>query len=98
MYLTHVRHRVKDFDTWKKAFDHNANLMFKKFSCIDTYIVKVNGDDTDIVIINTWPNKKNWDDFGAAHELPEFKGKAMTPEDGGVIGDVEWYGGEVEEW
>lgn len=97
MYLTCVRHRVKDYAVWRKAFDHNADMLFKKFGCINTTIVKVNGDPLDIAILNTWPAKKNWDDFGAAHELPEYKGKLKTKEDGGVVGEPEFWGGQVDE-
>lgn len=96
MYLTYVRHRVQDYDRWRKGFDQNAALMFGKFGVLSTTIVKVNGDPTDIAIINTWPSKKHWDDFGAAHESPEYKGKAATPESAGVIGEVEFCGGEAE--
>jgi hypothetical protein len=95
MYLTCVRHRVKDYFQWKKAFDHNADMLFEKFGALSTQIVKVNGDPTDIAVINTWPDKKNWDDFGASHDLPEYKGKLKTKEDGGVIGEPEFWGGDV---
>jgi quinol monooxygenase YgiN len=95
MYLTCVRHRVKEYEMWRKAFDHNANMLFATFGCLGTQIVQVNGDPTDIAIINTWPSKKNWDDFSAAHALPEYQGKLMTPEDGGVIGEPTFFGGEV---
>lgn len=97
MYLTYVCHRVKDYTQWRKAFDHNASMLFAKYGCLSTSIVQVNGDPHDIAIINTWPSKKHWDDFGAAHELPEYKGKLKTPEDGGVIGKIEFCGGEVVE-
>ena len=80
---------------WRKAFDHNAKMLFAKCGCLGTMIVQVDGDPTDIVIINTWPSKKHWDDFGASHALPEYKGKLKTPEDGGVIGEVIFWGGEV---
>ena len=92
MHLTCVRHRVKDYAVWKKAFDQNASLLFEKCGCLSTHIVQVNGDPLDIVIINTWPSKKNWDDFGVMHDLPEHKGKLKTPEDGGVI---QFWEGEV---
>jgi quinol monooxygenase YgiN len=70
-------------------------MLFAKYGCLGTQIVQANGDPLDIVIINTWPDKKSWDDFGAAHALPEYKGKLMTPEDGGVIGGPSFFGGEV---
>ena len=97
MYLTYVRHKIKDYVQWKKAFDHNANLLFKKHGMINTFVVRANDDPTDIIIINTWPSKQHWDDFGAEHEKPENKGKFKTPEDGGVVGEVEFVGGSVVE-
>lgn len=81
MYLTCVRHRVKDYDVWRKAFDHNAAMLFEKCAVLSTSIVQVDGDPHGIAIINTWPSKKHWDDFGAAHALPECKGKLKTSEE-----------------
>ena len=95
MYLTHVRHRVKDYATWRKAFDHNANMLFQKYNSLSTLIVQVNGDPTDIVIINTWPSKKHWEDFIAAHKFQSKDNMVKAREKGGVIGEPEWFGGEV---
>jgi len=95
MYLTCVRHRVEDYEKWKEAFDHNADMLFGKFGVLDTKIVRVGGDPLDIAIINVWPSQKHWEDFGAAYELPEYKGKLKTKEDGGVIGEPQWWGGEI---
>lgn len=36
MYLTYVRHRVKDYAQWRKAFDHNARMLFDKFGVLST--------------------------------------------------------------
>ena len=68
-----------------------------RYNALSTLIVQVNGDPTDIVIINTWPSKKHWDDFGAMHARPEYKGKLSTPQDGGVIGEPEFWGGDIAE-
>jgi hypothetical protein len=70
-------------------------MLFARYEAQSTQIVQVNGDPTDIVIINMWPSKKNWDDFGASHELPEYKGKLKTPEDGTVYGEITFWAGEV---
>lgn len=95
MYLTCVRHKVKDFQQWKNAFDINAELLFEKNGVLSTTIVQVDGNPLDIAIINTWKSKKHWDDFGAAHDAPEMKGKVKTPEEGGVVGEITFFGGEV---
>jgi hypothetical protein len=95
MYITCVRHRVRDYAVWRKAFDHNADLLFKKAGAISTTIVQVDGDPHDVVVINTWPSKKQWDYFGILHDSPEYKGKLKTPQDGGVVGEIQFYGGEV---
>ena len=97
MYLTAVRHRVRDFTLWRKAFDHNAGLLFDTFGCVRTHIVKVNNDPTDIAIINIWKSKKHWEDFGMAHGSEEYKGRLKTKEDGTVVGEVVVWEGEVVE-
>lgn len=95
MYVTCVRHRVKDFAHWKKAFDHNAELLFERFGVLSTSIVQIGGDPTDVAVINTWPSQKHWDDFVTGHAEPEYAGKLKGPKDGGVVGEVEFWGGEV---
>jgi hypothetical protein len=94
MYLTHVRHRVKDYAAWRKAFDANTPML-KKAGVLDTWIIPVDGDDTDIVVINTWPAKKNWDDFMALHEFEGENDIKKKMEDGGVIGQPQFWGGDV---
>jgi hypothetical protein len=94
MYLTYTRHRVKDYDTWRAAFDANAPML-KKTGVIDTFITQVEGDPNDIVVINTWPAKKNWEDFIAAHNFKDAGDIKKMQEKGGLIGEPEWFGGKL---
>jgi heme-degrading monooxygenase HmoA len=94
MYLTHVHHRVEDYDRWKKAFDSNAPLL-DEAGALDTHIVQVNGDPCDVVIINTWPSKQNWDDFLALDADRHKNDQVDLRKTGGVIGEPQFYGGEV---
>ena len=87
MYLTHVRHTVQDYARWRAAFDSNAPLL-RECGALSTHIVVVNGNPTDIAVINTWPSEKEWRDF--------LKADAVSlREVGGVVGEPQWYGGEV---
>lgn len=95
MYLTCVRHRVKDYAQWRSAFDINAAILFERAGVLGTSVVQIGGDATDIAIINTWPSKKHWDDFGVMHAASSLKDAVKTPEEGGVIGEIQFWGGEV---
>ncbi len=92
MYVTYTRHTVADYQRWKDAFDVNARL-FPECGAFGTLVIQANDKPTDIVIINTWPSKKEWDDFCAAHKDPKNAKTLKTKEDGGVLGEPEWYGG-----
>ncbi len=94
MYLTHVRHTVKDYAVWRKAFDANA-LMLQKAGVLSTIIAQVGGDPNDVVVINTWPSRKNWDDFIAMHGEDTNATMEDSKKKGGLVGEPQWYGAEV---
>ncbi len=94
MYLTSVRHRVKDFAIWKKAFDANVPML-EKNGVLGTWIVQKDDDPLDVTIINTWPARKNWDDFIASHNFTGPEDIKRHQEKGGAIGEPEFVGGEV---
>ncbi len=94
MFLTYTRHKVKDYAQWRKAFDGNAHLL-RESGITDWEIVQVNGDPTDIAVIVHCPSKDNWDAFVAADQA-QWKRTGLDPrEKGGLIGNPEWWAGEV---
>lgn len=97
MYLTCVRHKIKDFAQFRKAFDINADLLFERAGCQGSYIVQMDGDPLDVMIINLWPSEKHWKGFLELHGSPEFKGKVQGQEEAGGIGEpILWAGTVVE--
>ncbi|MBP9750657.1 MAG: hypothetical protein KBC95_02295 [Candidatus Peribacteraceae bacterium] len=73
----------------------NAALLFARAGCLGTHIVEVDGDPTDVAVINLWPSEKEWNDFGALHGSPEFKDKVKSKEDGGMLGEPTFWAGTV---
>jgi hypothetical protein len=94
MYLTHVHHTVKDYAQWRKAFDDNTPMLTKA-GVLGTWIIQKDGDPNDVVVINTWPARKNWNDFQAMHEFKSPQDVQKMLDKGGVIGMPEFYGGTV---
>ena len=96
MFLTYVRHRVKDYAIWRKAFDANAPML-EKNGVLGTWIVQKQDDPNDVMVINTWPGAKNWDDFIASHKFTGATDIKKHQEKGGVIGEPEFVSGNVVE-
>lgn len=94
MYLTHTRHRIKDYALWRAAFDANVPML-EKAGVLGTWIIQVNDDPLDIVVLNTWPDRRNWDDFIAMHKFTSPDDAKKAREKGGVVGDPIFWGGEV---
>ena len=94
MYLIYTRHRVKDYDVWKKAFDDNTHL-FSENGITEWHVVQVNGDPTDVAIIVYAPSKEHWEHFIQADEKKREQ-TGMDPRvTGGLVGNPEWWTGEV---
>ena len=96
MYLTYVRHRLKEYDVWKKAFDANAHML-KANGVLSTRIVRKFDDPNVVIVINTWPAKENWDAFIAAHNFKTPEDARKQQQAAGVIGMPEFVDGEVVE-
>ncbi len=93
MYLTYTRHQIKDYATWKAAFDDNASMLTDNGITWET--VRVNGDPTDVVILCRCPDEAAWKAFMAAGEAKMKLTGENPAEKGGVVGDIEWWGGEA---
>jgi hypothetical protein len=95
MYIIYTRHKVRDYDTWKKAFDENSPML-EEAGVTDWSIVKVNNDPTDVAIIVRSPSKKEWETFLRLDEEKMKRTGADPREKGGLIGEPEWWVGEEE--
>jgi heme-degrading monooxygenase HmoA len=93
VYLTYTRHRIRDYDVWRKAFDDNTRLL-KENGIHEWFVTQVNDDPTDIAVLVRYADKAAWDSFVAADQ-EQMKRTGIDPrEKGGVVGDVEWWTGE----
>ncbi len=94
MYIVYTRHKVKDYEQWRKAFDTNATLL-KECGITDWWVTQVNGVSTDVAVLVHAPSKRHWDNFVKA-DMEKMKRTGMDPrETGGLIGDPEWWTGEA---
>ncbi len=94
MYLTYTRHKVKDYATWRKAFDENT-AMLTQSGITDWWVVQINGNPTDVAVIVRCQSKEQWDGFVAA-DREKIKKTGIDPRaKGGLVGQPEWWGGEV---
>ncbi|MBP9773700.1 MAG: hypothetical protein KBD00_03650 [Candidatus Peribacteraceae bacterium] len=93
MYLTCTRHIVKDYTTWRTAFDANVPML-EEAGVLSTTIVQVADNPSDIVVLNTWPAKDSWDMFMAAHKM-SMDEMIKRREEAGVVGQPEFFMGRV---
>lgn len=91
MFFSYVRHTVKDYTTWREAFDASKHLRNAKGKG-QVMIVQVQGNPNDVVVVTTWDKKEDWNAFLASH-TPEDMKHGM--ESGGVIGTPENVVGEI---
>jgi hypothetical protein len=94
MFITYTRHRVKDYDQWRAAFEENAPMLTES-GITDWSIVQINGDPTDIAVIVRAPSEKEWNDFLALDRKKMEESGVDSREKGGLIGDPEWWTGEA---
>ncbi len=85
-----VRHRVKDFGAWKRAFDKHGTERAAA-GCRGGLLLRVEGDPNDIVIQHEWDSLEKARKFAASKELKS------AIEAAGVIGQPEiWFLEEIE--
>ncbi|MBI3618407.1 cyclase [Candidatus Peregrinibacteria bacterium] len=88
MTASFVRHRVRDYETWKKIFDAYESLR-REHGEQSAVILRNVEDPNDVTIINTWPSLEVPRSFFA---LPELHEKAM--QEAGVLGEPTVFVGE----
>ncbi len=86
MAISIVRHKVKDYTAWRKAFDEFVETR-KKGGEKSAVVVQVEGNPSDVIVINTWPSTEAAKAFFSNPELKQ----AM--ENGGVEGTPEFIHG-----
>ena len=79
-----IRHKVKDFSTWKPFFDKNG-AMRGKAGCKGGYIFHSEDNPNDVVVIFDWDNIDNAKKFAQSSQLRDAMQKA------GVQGTPEVY-------
>ncbi len=93
MLFTYTRHRVKDYDQWKKAFDENSPMLAQ--NGITWQIVQINDDPTDVAVLCQCPSEKEWNAFLAADEAKRQASGIDPRVKGGLVGQPEWWLGEI---
>jgi hypothetical protein len=93
VFVAYTRHRVEDYDRWKKAFDENSPMLAE--SGVAWEIVRVNGDPTDVVVLCRCPSEKEWNAFLAADKASMERTDSDPREKGGLVGVPEWWTGET---
>ena len=82
MAITIVRHKVKDYAAWRKAFNGFESAR-KKAGEKTATVVQVDGNPNDVIVINTWPSIDSAKQFFALPDLKkgmEAAGVASLPE------------------
>ena len=82
--MTHllIRHKVRDYDKWKKHFDAHASERFGH-GCLGGTIYRTVSDPNDIAIIFAWSDADGARSFVESSELRQ------TMRDAGVINPPE---------
>ena len=93
MLFTYPRHRVEEYARWKKAFDEHSPLLAE--NGITWQIVQINGDPTDVAVLCQCPGRKEWEAFLAADEAKRTQTGIDSRVKGGLVGQPEWWMGEV---
>lgn len=78
MKSMYVRHKVADFNSWKKVFD-DAEPIRKKYGSLGSDVFRNNSNQNEILIITYWNSKDDGEKYSHSPELKNaFK-------DGGVL-------------
>lgn len=80
-----LKHTVEDFDTWKQAFDDNADTREEYGSHEDYRLLHEAGSPNEVVVIAEWESVETFQRFMAESDLQEKMG------DAGVISEPEVY-------
>jgi heme-degrading monooxygenase HmoA len=65
-----VRHKVKDYATWKAGYDDNGPTR-KAAGCQGTVVYRSADDPSEVVIVFEWDSVENAKQFAGSDELRE---------------------------
>lgn len=71
-----VRHRVANFDSWKKAFDSMSDLRRNQYNWIGSEVLRDDTDPNFVTIINRVRDLASAKRYGASADLKEGMAKA----------------------
>jgi heme-degrading monooxygenase HmoA len=87
MKKMYVRHKVADFEKWKKVFEE-VEPFRQKMGSSGSHVFRNNSYPNEVLVITDWDSKEQGDKFGHSPELREAMGR------GGVLGAPEMSWGE----
>lgn len=70
MSKMYVRHKVADFNNWKKVYD-DMHSHRQEFGCTGEFVFRQNEDPNDVLIITDWSNKDQAMKYGQSPILKE---------------------------
>lgn len=73
--VTIVHHRVRDFDTFKKAYDSFAPAQ-KSGGVLRHYVLRPQQDPNNVVVVHTFDNARRAKEFFENKELADAMAKA----------------------
>jgi heme-degrading monooxygenase HmoA len=79
MTQMYVRHKVADFEKWKKVFEE-VEPFRQKMGSSGSHVFRNNSYPNEVLVITDWDNKDQGVSFGNSPELKEAMGR------GGVMG------------
>ena len=83
-----IRHKVKDYTTWKRGYDE-ADWLRKQHGITYASLHRGESDPNEVIAVHEFKNMKGAKDF--AKDVPSLMGKI------GVIGKPElWFSEDVE--
>jgi len=65
-----VRHKVKDYDTWKVGYDEHGTTR-KSAGCKGTVVFRTDDDSNNVVILLEWDTLENARKFAQSDNLRE---------------------------
>ena len=70
-----VRHRVRDYDTWKPVFDEHGEVR-RRHGALGHQLYRVLGDPQDVIIVNRFKDADAAQAFAADPSLPAVMERA----------------------
>lgn len=77
-----VRHRVEDYDEWKRVFDDHADAR-EEYGSLGGVVGRVAGDPDEVVLV------LEWDDVDRAREFADSATLQNAMREAGVVGTPE---------